>query len=74
MQHGRDAEDEVSADVGHWSLDDALAVLQTSIALKRFPAAVPVGVSSLGGCEDLQVFTVRHQHDLRQGNHKTDYD
>ena len=45
VQHGRDAEDEVSADVGHLRLDNALAVLQTTITLKSFPTAVPAGLS-----------------------------
>lgn len=46
VQRGRDAEDEVTADVRHWHLDDALAVLQTAVTLKGFPAARPTGVSS----------------------------
>lgn len=47
VQHGRDAEDKVSADVCHWCLNNTLAVLQTTITLKSFPAAVPTGVTSL---------------------------
>lgn len=47
VQHGGDAEDEVSANVSHLRLDDALAVLQTTITLESFPSAVPAGVSSL---------------------------
>lgn len=66
VQHGGDAEDEVFADVGHRRLDDALAVLQTTITLECFPAPSPTGVASLRGGEDLQILTVRHQHDLRK--------
>lgn len=71
VQHGGDAEDVIPADVCHWRLDDALTVLQAAIALEGFPGAVPV--SSLGAAEDLQILTVRHQHDLWIGGHMTHY-
>lgn len=67
VQHGRDTEDKVSADVCHWCLNNTLAVLQTTITLESFPAAVSAGVSSLWGREDFQVLTVRHQYNLRGG-------
>lgn len=66
MQHGGDAEDEVSADVSYRRLDDALAVLQAPITLESLPGDVPARVPALGACEYLQVLTVRHQHDLRK--------
>ena len=62
VQHGGNAEDEVSADVRHRCLDDTLAVLQTPITLKCFPCIVPTGVPP---SEYLQVFTMWHQHNLR---------
>lgn len=64
MQHGGDAEDVVPADVGHRRLDDALTVLQAAITLEGFPGAVPA-LWPPGAAEEVQVLTVRHQHDLR---------
>lgn len=37
VQQGRGTEDVLFTDVGHGALYDALAVLQTSIALERIP-------------------------------------
>lgn len=71
VQHGRDAEDEVSADVGHWRLDDTLAVLQAPITLKSLPGDVCAGVPTFRACEYLQVLTVRDQHNLRPRKHST---
>lgn len=71
MQHGGDAEDVIPADVRHWRLDDALAVLQTAITLEGFPGTVPV--SPLRAGENVQILTVRHQHDLWIGGHMTRY-
>lgn len=65
MQHGGDTEDVILADFRHGRLDDALAVLQTAVPLEGLPAVGAGCVSSLGGREDLQVLTVRHQDDLR---------
>lgn len=71
MQHGGDAEDVAPADVRHRRLDHALTVLQAAITLEGFPGAVPV--SPLGAAENLQILTVRHQHDLWSGGHMTLY-
>lgn len=45
VQHGRDAENEVAANVSHWCLDNTLAVLQTTITQESFPVTVPTQVS-----------------------------
>lgn len=71
MQHGGDAEDVIPADVRHWRLDDASTVLQAAITLEGFPGAIPV--SPLGAGENLQILTVRHQHNLWIGGHMTQY-
>lgn len=71
MQHGGDAEDVVPADVGHGSLDHALTVLQAAVTLEGFPGAVPV--PPLRARENLQILTVRHQHNLWSAGHMTRY-
>lgn len=42
MQQSGDAEDVVVTDVGHGAFDDALAALQTSVALERIPRSLAV--------------------------------
>lgn len=47
VQHGGDAEDEVSADVSYRRLDDTLAVLQAPITLESLPGDIPARVPAL---------------------------
>lgn len=42
VQQSGDAEDVVVTDVGHGAFDDALAALQTSVALERIPRSLAV--------------------------------
>ena len=42
MQQSGDTEDVVVTDVGHGAFDDALAALQTSVALERIPRSLAV--------------------------------
>ena len=65
VQQGRNAKDDVSANISHWRLHNAPAVLQTSVSLKGFPGAVgdhPISWASHG--EDVQWLTEWHENKL----------
>lgn len=59
VQQSRDAEDVVDADVGHGVFYDALAALQTSVALERIPRFL-----SIDPMEYVQLPDPRYQHQL----------
>lgn len=59
VQQGRDTEDVVVTDVGHGALDDALAALQTPVALERIPRSLTVGPM-----EHVQLPDPGYQHQL----------
>ena len=67
MQQGRDAEDEVMADLGGGGLDHALAVFQTAVALKSVPGiAGAAEVTTARFREDIQVLTMGHENNLEE--------
>lgn len=65
MNHGRDAEDDVSADICHWRFYYTPAVLQTPVPLEGFPGTVgDLPISGASSSEDAQGFTVGHENKL----------
>lgn len=66
MNQGRDAEDDVSADIRHRCFYHTPAVLQTPVALEGLPGTVGhLPVSRASDSEDVQRFTVGHENKLR---------
>lgn len=61
VQQSRGAEDVLLTDIGHWAFYDALAVLQTSVALERIPRSLTVGPE-----EHFQLSDTGHQHQLER--------
>lgn len=59
VQQGRDAEDVIVTDVRHGAFDDALAALQTPVALERIPR--PLTVDPM---EHVQLPDPGYQHQL----------
>lgn len=65
MQQSRHAEDVVVADIGHGAFHDALAALQTTVALERIPRSLAVDPM-----EHVQLTDPRYEHQLyREGSH-----
>lgn len=59
VEQSRDAEDIVATDVSQGAFDDALAALQTPVALKRIPRSV-----TIDPMEHIQLPDPGHQHQL----------
>lgn len=59
VQQSRDTEDVVVTDVGHGAFYDALAALQTPVALERIPRSF-----AIGPMEHVQLPDPGHQHQL----------
>ena len=65
MQQGGDAEDVVFADVGHGAFDDALAALQTPVALERIPRSL-----TFDAMEHVHLLDPGYQHQLYKERNK----
>lgn len=67
VQQRRHAEDVVAADVGHGALDDALAALQTAVALEGVP-----GHFTFNPIEHVHLPDPRDQHQLHSHEKKAE--
>lgn len=65
MNQGRNAEDDVSADICHWCFYYTPAVLQTPVPLEGFPGTVgDFPISRASNSENVKGFTVGHENQL----------
>lgn len=63
VDQGRNAEDDVSADICHGCFHHTPAVLQTPVALEGFPGTVgDLPISGASNSEDVQRLTVGHEN------------